>query len=678
MAENEGKDNDDLKDIVEDIESLGILNKTDFEDMEIMHEDETFATMVEENISDEEMDELTKAFQNLEEKISVPSAAESFASMELDEGEFGGMSEDDLDAMLKSLMEDNEEEEEAWVPIEDIDAHLEEEPEIYEGDSANSEIDLSILEGEKGKLSKSPHKWLLQQYRSGDQNTKKLILAITGMSGLVAASLLFLVGVLIASNFSNQEQGVFNVSPPSYAFNNASHSIVSLAAPLGDDTIILNRILLDEVVTSFYFSGSLDPARYIFTLEDFNGRTYNRNISLAANPARDQTLSQTVVRFEAMDPNAEGFVISIKDLNTGQSNAIELVFDEGAIAPGRHIAAPIEVDVGLSGVTISIDHSTFSAAASSLNFSISYSNPNISLVFVENAVAPPVNMRHMGATVPPIGTLQITDFPQDRITLGAIDFSPLRSLTGRVDIVFGHMYKHYEMNTTMPTTGMFTANEDRARILELDDHIITIHGLMRQGDFFVMPLYGVPKTDDEDEEAPRVPTTMNVALYGTNDLGRLVRLPGTVMFDARGTDVIFDTRENEAILDIPISQLYLEFESISVRLPDFVATIDLDKIGFEPSSDTAAVKSAIESSFEQDMQQFVRQFGASQNVDYTAQVRQLHIEGNTAYAKVFERLAFTDGGSLQEVMRHHRVTANILSNNIAITNSVIELTEQRP
>jgi hypothetical protein len=680
MAKNDGRETDDLNEIIGDIESLGVLDRTDFEDMEIMREDETFAAMVEEHISEAEMDELTRAFRDLEDQISAPTIAEDFASIELNEGEFGDMTEDDLDAMLKSLME-KEDDRSSWTPLENIDAQLEQEPEIYEGDGSGSEIDLSLLEvGGKTKRSvKSPRKWMLQQYRTGDKGTKALVLSIAAMSGLVAVSLLFLTGVLIASNIGRQEQGTFNIaSPPPYAFNNASHSLVNLSAPLGDDTIVLSRLLLDEVATVFYFGGTLDPDRYIFALEDLNGRTYTRNVILAENPVRDQAINQTVVRFEAMDPLAEGFVISITDLHTGQTGPIGITFDHDAIAPGRHITNPLAIDTGLSHVAMSIDQGIFSAAASSLNFSISSSNPDVSLVFGENTAMPPVVLRHTGVTVPSLGTLEVSDFPQSGITLGAMDFSPLRSLTGRLDVVFSQIYKRYEVNSAMSTAGMFSPGEDRARTIELDDHIVTIHGLMRQGDFFVMPLYGMPKAAS-GEDAARVPVTMEVILTGmsSHPHARQIRIPGTVIYDARGTDVIFDTAGNEAILEIPRGSLYLEFESISVRLPEFSATIDLDDMSFEPLSFTDNVKSMIESAFERDMWQFAGQFGASQNVEYAVQVRQIHFEGNTAYARVTERLAFTDGGIAREVLRHHRVTANITAaRNVEIV-SVVEETGQR-
>jgi len=682
MAKNNGRDTEDLKDIVEDIESLGTLDKTDFEDMEIMREDETFATMVEEHISDEEMDELTKAFRDLEGQISTPDLAEDFASMELEEGEFGDMSEEDLDAMLKSLIEKDEDEVEAWVPMDNIDAQLEQEPEIYEGEGADKEIDLSVLESsEKTKrLATSPRKWMVQQYRSGDKGSKVLVLSIVAMSALVVTSLLFLTGMLIATNIGRSEQDILNVTPPAYAFNNASHSLVNLSAPLGEDTIFLNRLLLDEVASVFYFGGVLDPWRYTFALNDFNGRAYARNIGLGLNPAREQASDQTIVRFEALDPMAEGFVILITDLHTGQTSSIELAFESNAIAPGRYIVDPIMVDAGLSDVTVAIDHGIFSAAASSLNFSFSYGNPDVSLVFGESAVTPPMGIRHMGATVPAMGTLQTSYFLQEGITLGAMDFNPLRTLTGRVEVVFGQMYKRHELNISMSTDGMFATGDDRARTIELGDHIINIHGLAQQGDFFVMPLYGVPRVE-HGEEVSRVPTTMEVTLTGMSNHphARQIRIPGTVQYDGRGTDVTFDTRGSEAILEIPRGNLYLEFESISVRLPEFSVTIDLDDIGFESLARTNAMKSAIELAFVQDMPRFAGQFGAEHNVEHAVQVRQMHLDGSVAYARVIERLAFTEEGSLQEVIRHLTIVANVTAvGNVEITGVAIESVEQRP
>jgi len=423
------------------------------------------------------------------------------------------------------------------------------------------------------------------------------------------------------------------------------------------------------MVTSFYFSGILDPARYVFELQDFDGIVYSRNITLGVNPAREQALNQTVVRFGAMNPTAEGFVISITDLQTGQTNAIDFTFDDDAIAPGRHIASPINIDAGLSDITVNIDHGTLSAAASSFNFSISYANPNVSIVFGDSPAANPVAIRHMGATVPAMGNLQISHFPQDNVTLASMDFNPLRSLTGRVDVIFSQMYKRYALNTVIPTTGMFTAGDDRAQTIELADHTITIHGIDHRGNIFAMPLFGVPRALP-GETADRVATTIEVNLLGTNNLGQQLRIPGTVRYDARGTDVVFDASENPAFLDIPRDNLFLEFESISLRLPEFTASIYLDDLGFEPSYRTDVVRAAIESAFVP--------MGTAGIEEYDVQVRQVHIDGNTAYARVIERTAFMLDGNLHEVVQHHRVVANIAGGNASIISSVLESTEQRP
>lgn len=673
MAKNNGNDSENLKEIVDDIESLGVLDRTDFENMEIMREDETFATMVEEHISAEEMDELSRAFKDLEDQIAAPAVAEDFASIELGEGEFGDMSEEDLDAMLKSLMDNEEDSDEDWVPIENIDAQLEQEPEIYEGENADKEIDLSVLEPDKKpkRANKSPRKWMAQQYRSGDKGSKVLVLSIAALSVLAVASLLFVAGMLIFVNMNDGEQGTFNVSPPPYAFNNASHSLVNLSAPLGDDTIFLSRLLLDEIATVFYFGGALDPERYIFALEDNNGRIYARNLVLS-NTSRDQGISQTVVRFEAMDPTTEGFTISITDLHTNQTSEIELTFDSDAIAPGRYITSSITVDTGLSNIDINIDHGSFSAAASSLNFSIVHADPRFSLVFSEDTFMPPVSLRHMGATVPAMGALQLTNFPQDNIMLAAVDFNPLRTLTGRVEVVFGQIYKRYEMGITMSTDGMFSRNADRARTIHLANHTIHMHGLMQQGDFFVMPLYGVTGVGASESDT-RVPTTMVVHLTGTIHYPqtRHISIPGTVQYDGRGTDVTFDITGNEAILEIPRNSLYLAFDSISVLLPEFSVAIDLDELGFVPSEDINAVKSTIESA--------ITPNDIAQGTEYASQVRQVHFVGNTAYARVVERFAAAHEGSLQEVVRHHSVRAVMTAGGaLDAFESVIESIEQRP
>jgi len=488
--------------------------------------------------------------------------------------------------------------------------------------------------------------------------------SVAGMSIVALASIVVLLSVLFGSAAGPDE--TFAVTPPAYAFNNASHAFVNLTALLGDESVTLRRLLLDSLATVFYFQDVLDTSRFVFHLHDFNGTEYPRELIYAENQHRNEILNQTPIRFAPMDPMAAGFTLSITDLETNITTSIDLTFDDDAISFGRHLYNPVEVETGLPGISVSIDSGVFSAFTSSINISVVNRGGNAQLVFGGVDGISPINMRQAGFTVPTVDSnLYLSDFGNG-IALGSMDFSPLRSLMGRVDIDFGHIYKRYDIGETMGIVGLLTPGDLRARSINFGDHVVNISGVVRQGPYFVMVMHGLMRVEYEDEYGEtqtrydRMPTTAQATIFGVDSLGRRINLPVThINYDHRGTDVMFDTRVNEAILDIPLSQLYLEFEAASVRLPALRTSIHLNDIGFTPSYHQNAVAADIIRFFDASYNSRMSAPAGATDVQYRAQVRQIHIDGNNVYARVTERLSFVRNNRMQEIVQNHRVTADL-------------------
>ena len=64
-----------------------------------------------------------------------------------------------------------------------------------------------------------------------------------------------------------------------------------------------------------------------------------------------------------------------------------------------------------------------------------------------------------------------------------------------------------------------------------------------------------------------MPTTMTANLMFTDDNGITQRIPASVRYDVRGTDVIFDTRLNENFEGVAGARISLEIERVYMNLP---------------------------------------------------------------------------------------------------------------
>jgi hypothetical protein len=469
------------------------------------------------------------------------------------------------------------------------------------------------------------------------------------MLGMAAAAVLVLV--FVATIFILDRAGVFEdvppyVGSPGHEFNHAAQAFVNITAVLGDESIVLSQVLLDQAATVFYFEGVLDLSRYIFTLEGENGRIYDRDIVFAQNIARQQSIGHTQLRFEPIDRFNSRMTLHITDLESGFAASIPMSYTADSITPGRFFHDSVEfADNPIEGLSVRLNHAEFSASGSSIGLSISHNFADGDIVF-EYGDASPVSIMHRAVSPPPVNGILQTAVFSGGPTLARMDFSALQSLIGDVEIFLDGLYRLYEADYTVPVSEIFTTAAPRIYEIELsNDHRVTIRGMVRQGDLFVMPLFGerLRTHQIQDEQGiyimqnTRIATTMAVNLVGTDALGRQQRIPGRVVFDERGTDVLFDINLNPNFTDIPAQQLWVEIDSISVRLPRISHVLNLSHGDTSLSRQRQDMLDAITGYFAHDLSL----------VESVVQVAAADRRGDNIYAIVMGLVSYIDGGILE-------------------------------
>ncbi|MCL2350193.1 MAG: hypothetical protein FWC67_01810 [Defluviitaleaceae bacterium] len=483
-----------------------------------------------------------------------------------------------------------------------------------------------------------------------DGKERVMRLGILGLGGLAALAIIFVVTLTVINIFTNDDTSrPVHIAAPGHPFNNASHSFVNLSAYVADgDRITVNRVLLDATATVFYFDGVLDLERYNFVLTDLNGRSYRQDITFAQNHERQYLLDRTVLRFEPLDAYAEGLSLEITDLTNGETITLVLMYESDTIMPARYVNNPSRFeDVPVHGLVVQIESGTFSAAGSTLDISIAHNFRDGDIVFSPTSSLPPMSLGHRGFFTPTInGVMQTASFGGG-LVLGRMDFSPLRTLYGEIEIILDGMYRRYDIGESLPISPMMMIGADRAVRMDLSaNHRVSLEGMLRQSYFFVMPMHGLRLgqigTDGIRADDERVAITINASLVGTNAAGQQVRLAGRVTSGTQGADVLFDTRDDERILEIPSSQIRLEVESIYIRLPQMTHHIDLNELAnWDISEERQNITAQLE-----------RHFGG-------AQVSTLRISGDNIHAVLMDRQ-----GSLNIT---HRVVATMNNGELIIT-----------
>ncbi|MCL2169018.1 MAG: hypothetical protein FWB74_03225, partial [Defluviitaleaceae bacterium] len=475
------------------------------------------------------------------------------------------------------------------------------------------------------------------------------------MQGMIAAAVLIFIGVgilFLVYVLSPEDDGIHHIGSPSHVFNHANHAFVNIPVVFGEEHVLnLHQILFDVAATVFYFEGELDLSQYAFRLEGPEGRSYAHEIAFTVNHDRQRALNRTPVRFEPIDPYGESLILTITYLRTRDEYTIEMAYTEYSINQGRFFTEASRIDdASTRGLTVSLNHAHFSASGSSIALGIHHNFTDGGIRFEHAADGDSITLRHRVSFIPAVtGDIQMVDFEGANSHLARMDFGPLTTLLGDVEIFINGLHRVYDTPITVPGSAILTPGPPREYVIELgSEHRVTIRGMARQGNIFVMPLFGERPRAYRTHDAygrltmqdVRVATTMNVSLVGTDIHGYEQRIVGRVNFDHRGTDVIFDTRLNPYFDYVPNATLRVEIEDISVRLPQMVYTLNLNYGEYYIAHDPAT---------ERVIDALTRHFSP-----HRAQVSVLEIRNNEVFAMVMQ----LQGNTMLENAVHGTLGAN--------------------
>ncbi|MCL2855350.1 MAG: hypothetical protein FWE21_07010 [Defluviitaleaceae bacterium] len=585
----------------------------------------------------------------------------------------GDSEEEDLDAILEALMsEKKEDEEEGRGPsvsfLEAIESTEGEEQEpafvssvppegaLIFGENKEEEVKVK-KERRKPSLSGLKGKGLarLKIYQDVKAAPKPLRLGIFAMA-CVAVLAFVGVGVVFAlSRNVDEVDNTHRIHPPPSGFNSANHAFVDLMVTIGNEQLILRQVLLDAAATVFYFEGEVDLARFALALTDFDGNTYRQDIGFATNQMRQQALNHTAVRFLPINPEAGGLVLTITDLETGVAVDVDLAYDGENISFARHFNHPINFDTDfIPGLSVQLTQGMFSGGGSTVSLSLSHNFNDGGIVLKEQEMVTPVTLRQGPLFLPPIsGDLQVATF-DNGIEIYRMDFGPLRTLGGEVSVILDGLYRYFDINDAIPIAPLLTPGDQREVSVWLDaGHSLNISGMMRQGPLFVMPLHGIRSNlvyDDYDSVwqrmEERVPTTLTASLVFTDNSGDIHRITGSVRYDNRGTDVIFDTRLNPNFEGVSGARISLEIENVFMSLPRQQYNLNLNISDIQPSAANMVRAALIEA-------HFVPEPHTGSPFDPFAQVYTMKMDGDNVYAIVKEaRPALLDGRLHQNILIH--------------------------
>ena len=479
-------------------------------------------------LTETELSQLVSAFQNSEEP-------EEEAELE------------DLDNLLARLM--------------DAEKQLDELETANEG-NAIEEISAEAIEeiNESELFEDSPKRKpiielgkIRQLYDSGVQHSKIMTLAIISIAGLILLGGLGLGALWL---FSPSSEVIDYDDGPDWLEIEDGNIVIPVAGVTQQNVVRISRMYLNTSASVFHITlGEFfrEFSNLEFYLYDNLSNSYQQIM-----PSRLTRANVAIVSFEPLNLAANNFTLYIRNAQTDDETSFSYSFNPS------HISTPLQIANLRADYNITLN-AEFANSHSVIH--LVADDDGESVVFSENTE---ISLRNAGVFITSLSEIEFSSV--DGLQVASAYFNSLRSFASPAYIRVSNIYVQRQPDILQNSAHMFVAGDDRQTVFELDGFQLTIHGLERRGQIFIMPLFGEMITESGSE---RIPTNPEVYLMGINENGQEIAIRGEVLYDHRGTDVRFSIQENPAILDINQEDLNIIIPNIHFGLNHMDIRINL-------------------------------------------------------------------------------------------------------
>ena len=361
-------------------------------------------------------------------------------------------------------------------------------------------------------------------------------------------------------------------TPPVAVPNHQNFIFLGLETEFRDRAVTLEKIVVDQTATVFYFDREFNILDTSFTLTDNIGRLYNLDLSF---PSGDMTrASGGIVRFEPLIGRGSRFTLTMRDRMLDETAVFQFDLERlSDFTPARHINQPVRLTGTPGGVNITVENAIFSSAGSIVNFTFRWSD-DIANVLI-NPLAdglPAISLRSPTRPVLPTRRAPaLYHFPEFQVTLGRMDFGPVENLTSDMSINFSNLFEDIPIGGSIPTAGLFADNEEEWVHIPAGNHTAVLERMGRMGDNFVLVMHTLDGRGNRAESIP------DATLMLTLRDGLTMPLEGSSRSGTIGTDVLFGIPHQfrSEVRTVFPGNISLNLRSLLVRLDDASGSLNL-------------------------------------------------------------------------------------------------------
>ena len=362
------------------------------------------------------------------------------------------------------------------------------------------------------------------------------------------------------------------LSMPEKGANSANYIFLKKTRTLTDETYTLTKMSADSLSTVFYFDKPIDMHKFSARLLDYKDLEYAIDLHFVMSTG----YTGSVLRFAPLNEDCGGFKLELSNPESGESVHFNYALDTTSpFAPARHLKEAIKHDTE-SGIAATIYSAAFASTGSHILFGLSSTDENVTFSITDDSFA---ELRQTAANVSRLSPPAI--YSLNGSIFGRLDFSALRSLSGKAELKLGALTRTIRLNETLSAEMLFNNTESDQIHLSIENgrYVIVLERMFYKNDTAV--LVGHCK----DSSGKRIKTLLDVSVTVNTSSGIIIEDLGFAKAKTEGTDILFDLTDEKTFLKgVEPKDFSITINSASFDTEEIVVPFDLENMLQQPEN----------------------------------------------------------------------------------------------
>lgn len=567
---------------------------------------------------------------------------------------------------------------------------------LNQDDSLNSKEELNQENIEKNnvKEKKSPQEAIkklvsISKKENTKHNSDKLSILIIG--GIVFLIILILVTIIfftVAINKVNNNTLTKKIEKDTliakYTPSDKNTVYFDSAKTIDEETIILEKVKVDKVNTTFYFKNKIDITKYNIVLTDESYNLYALDLNFTQDGENED---YSILRFSPINGTISNLTLYIQSVSSGEKIKFDLDFNM-KLEDEKIKYINSRANNSFGDFEVNVNYAIFSETSTRVDYTIQPKDD--AQYYIQQGVLGETNyikLKENNVEIHALSDIPISTTLDNKI-IGRMDFENINSHNSTIVLQFDNIYKKYLINEKVSLNSI----NSKGVSYEFDKYKLVLENMPKFDNKYVLVAHAKDttiSTENRADDYNHTEVKLDVEITATSSDGvEVIISPTEIKSASYGTDIIFELDDSQmsilnnistSDLSVNVKSALMKEKSVSVPI-DIKRSMDRETLAHQIVEEQIAnyFNSRIQNNTSKNIKGFSNEVLNNEKLSSLyynlpkgkkqsyVNVVSRNIENDYLEAIIQEAIQVKDGDNVKVYYRIHKIKANNVENQWTI------------